>query len=138
MKKRNLEAGSMNKKEYVLETTQEKREEMKARGIDEDAIPAVGKHRFRRVSPDRVAKRHEQKIKITMFIDADVLDYFRARAEQQNAAPYQTQINAELRRVMEQDKTATADKQSAQIAEMRRALLNDEEFLQELKQKLAA
>ena len=33
-------------REYVLETTQEEYDEMKARGIDEEAIPSVGKTYF--------------------------------------------------------------------------------------------
>ncbi len=41
------------------------------------------------------------KVRITMFIDADVLEHFKHRATQPNAAPYQTQINNELRSIME-------------------------------------
>ncbi len=46
------------------------------------------------------------KVKISLYIDADILEYFRARAEKEHAAPYQTQINNELRRIMENDSTA--------------------------------
>lgn len=41
------------------------------------------------------------KVRVTMYIDADVLEYFKERAAQPNAAPYQTQINSELRTIME-------------------------------------
>ena len=41
------------------------------------------------------------EVKISMYLDSDILEYFRTRAEQPNAAPYQTQINNELRKVME-------------------------------------
>ena len=88
-------------REYVLEMTQEKYDEMKARGIDEDAIPSVGKHVFRRRT--RKIDPREAKIKMTMFIDYDVLQHFKNRADSPNAAPYQTQINQELRAVMERD-----------------------------------
>ena len=123
----------MSNKEYVVETAEEKRREMKARGIDDDAIPSVGKRRFRRVAPERVARRHEQKIEITMFVDADILDYFKSRAEQFDAAPYQTQINDELRRVMEADHQAATN-----ATDLTAEILNNESFLRALKQKLAA
>lgn len=41
------------------------------------------------------------KVRVTMYLDADVLEYFKGRAAQPNAAPYQTQINSELRALME-------------------------------------
>lgn len=41
------------------------------------------------------------KTQITIKIDLDVLNYFKERASEPNAAPYQTQINNELRAVME-------------------------------------
>ena len=64
--------------------------------------------RFRRVAPDRVAKPQDMrpsntKVRVTMYLDLDVLNYFKERAAAANAAPYQTQINSELRRIMEQN-----------------------------------
>ena len=69
------------------------------------------------------------KVKISMYLDADILQYFRARAESPDAAPYQTQINNELRRVMENDSRETAN--------IEKDILNNEEFLRALKEKLA-
>lgn len=62
--------------------------------------------RFRRVTPERVASQEDlrpskTKVKVTMYLDLDVLDYFKERARRPNAAPYQTQINHELRAMME-------------------------------------
>jgi len=68
------------------------------------------------------------KVKISMYIDADILEYFRRRAESPNAAPYQTQINNELRRIMEDD--------SREIQSIENDILNNEEFLRALKAKL--
>lgn len=45
------------------------------------------------------------KFRITMFLDADILNYFKARAARPHAAPYQTQINETPREVMEQETT---------------------------------
>jgi uncharacterized protein (DUF4415 family) len=63
-----------------------------------------------------------------MCLDADILEYFRKRAEPPHAAPYQTQINNELRKIMETD--------SQEKASVENGLLNNEEFLRALKEKL--
>jgi uncharacterized protein (DUF4415 family) len=41
------------------------------------------------------------KTRITIRIDDDILDWFRAQADQAGGASYQTMINDALRRVME-------------------------------------
>jgi uncharacterized protein (DUF4415 family) len=55
----------------------------------------------RHVTQAGEVKLSDCKVRVTMYLDADVLEYFKDRAARPNAAPYQTQINAELRRVME-------------------------------------
>jgi len=55
----------------------------------------------RHVTEPSEVKLSDCKVRVTIYLDADVLEYFKDRAAQPNAAPYQTQINAELRRVME-------------------------------------
>lgn len=70
-----------------------------------DRAQAAG---LRRISRRHIAqpgelKLADAKVKITMYLDADVLEYFKERAAQPNAAPYQTQINNELRAVMGRD-----------------------------------
>jgi uncharacterized protein (DUF4415 family) len=69
--------------------------------------------RARRAGLKRIPRRHltapgevtlrDCKVRVTMYLDADVLQYFKERAEQPNAAPYQTQINNELRALMERN-----------------------------------
>jgi uncharacterized protein (DUF4415 family) len=68
------------------------------------------------------------KVKISMYLDADIVQYFRTRADVPNAAPYQTQINNELRRIMKND--------SREIQSIEDDILNNEEFLRALKAKL--
>jgi uncharacterized protein (DUF4415 family) len=119
-------------KERILETTQEKYDEMKARGIDEDAIPSVGKHIFRR--RNRTINPREAKIKMTMFIDGDVLQHFKKRAETSNAAPYQTQINQELRAIMERDLANEQEK----LDEVAEKLVNNPKFLNAISERLKA
>ncbi len=46
------------------------------------------------------------KVQITMKLDLDVLNYFKERATEPNSAPYQTQINSELRAIMEKNEKA--------------------------------
>jgi uncharacterized protein (DUF4415 family) len=68
------------------------------------------------------------KVKVSMYIDSDILAYFRQRAEQPNAAPYQTQINNELRKIMEADSIGKTS--------LDKNILEDKEFLKALKEKL--
>ena len=49
--------------------------------------------------PDQLA-RHT-KVRITIFLDLDILDFFKSRAAKRGKAPYQTQINQALREYME-------------------------------------
>lgn len=71
------------------------------------------------------------KVRITINLDADVLEYFKKRAESSNSAPYQTQINAELRKIMESDSPESLDTTA-------RSLLEDQNFISALKDKLKA
>ena len=88
--------------------------------------------RMRRVPPD---KRHRVsqgetalrncKVRVTMYLDADVVEYFKRRAAGLNAAPYQTQINSALRRFL-----------SAGAAEDHSHLLQDERFLEAVAERV--
>lgn len=53
------------------------------------------------------------KVRVTMFLDLDVLEFFKKRAERPGTPAYQTQINLELRRVMESFGSNGADPVSA-------------------------
>lgn len=113
-------------KEFVFEMTQEEYDKGLAKGWDEDDMLPVGKHTFRR---SRFAEKLKgKKVKVSIYLDSDVVEYFRKRAEQPNAAPYQTQINSELRKVMDNDSLDTAS--------VERDMLNDKKFLKALKKKL--
>lgn len=63
-------------------------------------------------------KLSDCKVRVTMYLDADVLEYFKHRAAQPYAAPYQTQINHELRSLMEGDARAA-----------HQSLIDDEQFI---------
>lgn len=51
---------------------------------------------FRGLPPKNERARHT-KVRITMFLDQDVLQFFKAQAAAPGAPPYQTQINRALR-----------------------------------------
>jgi len=59
--------------------------------------------------PGATTDPRKTKIRVTLYLDKDVLNYFKERAAQPNAAPYQTQINQELRTVMERDAAPALD-----------------------------
>lgn len=122
----------MQNKEVILEVTEEQYAEMKAKGIDEDAILKPGKHIFKRVSPEKVINRKDAKMRINICLDAEIVHHFRKRAESPHSAPYQTQINNELRAIMERDLA----QEKTEIDATAKKLLEDDEFLKALSEKL--
>ena len=113
-------------KEFVYEMTQKEYDEGLTKGWDADDMLSVGKHTFRRSR--FITKRKDSKTKISLYIDGDILEYFRQRAESPNSAPYQTQINNELRCIMKADTNGKA--------KLEPSILEDTEFLRALKDKL--
>jgi uncharacterized protein (DUF4415 family) len=110
--------------EGYFEVTEAEYRASLAKGLDEESLLKPGRHKFirggfKKMHPDYDPKT--AKVKISMYLDQDILNFFRARAAEPHAAPYQTQINQALREFMER---------SASIATIRRAaLLEDEEFI---------
>lgn len=56
---------------------------------------------FWKYMPPRDQLARHTKERITIFIDLDILNFFRARAAKRGQPPYQTQINQALREYME-------------------------------------
>lgn len=110
--------------DYVV--TEEQYQEQLASGLSEDEVMKPGTYKVRR-NPWAAKLKNTSKIKVSIYLDSDVVHYFRGRADQPNAAPYQTQINNELRKVMEAN---------PEISSVEKSLLNDKKFLKELKKKL--
>jgi len=84
-------------------TAADYRKELKAGVSVRDAVKP-GRHLFKRsnrqIAPEAFEQRNT-KIKVNMYLDADVVEFFKQRAADPNAAPYQTQINAALREYVE-------------------------------------
>ncbi len=112
--------------DYVV--TEEDYQADLASGLTEEKLMKPGVYKVRR-SPWAKRLKDAKKVKVSIYLDDEVVTYFRQRAEQPNAAPYQTQINNELRRVME---TGSTDVRSLEAD-----LLNNKAFLKALKEKLA-
>jgi uncharacterized protein (DUF4415 family) len=104
-------------KEYeYLETSPE----MKARGLRRISRPTFLE------DPSR-----EYKSRITIYLDADIVDYYKAVAEREGKG-YQTLINLSLRRLIDGENELSG-KQS-----FKAELLKDKKFLEKLKTALAA
>ncbi len=119
--------------EVYLDVTEEQYQAMRAEGIEEDALLEPGRHKFvrglfKKMHPDYEPKK--AKVRISIYLDADVLAWFRARAEKSNAAPYQTQINNELRALMEKETTGeTSSKKASRPPVDIAALLDNPQFI---------
>ena len=87
-------------------------------------VPRDKRHR---VSGGEAALR-SCKVRVTMYLDADVVEYFKRRAAEPNAAPYQTQINHALRRFVAEGSSADAYSH----------LIQDERFLEAVAERVRA
>ena len=119
-------------KELTYTVTEEDYQKDLAKGWTDDDTLKPGTYKVRRsrfVTKPGDTSLSNCKVKVSMYLDADILEYFRQRAAPPHAAPYQTQINHELRRVMEND--------SPDGVSLEKDILNNEEFLRALKEKLA-
>ena len=65
-----------------------------------DFSKAVRSEFWKDMPPHDQLARHTKE-RITIFIDLDILNFFRARATKRGKPPYQTQINQALREYME-------------------------------------
>lgn len=114
-------------KEMVFVQTEEEYRKGLAKGWTDEDMLRPGTYKVRR-SPWAAKLKNSNKVKVSIYLDKVVVQYFRDRAKEPNAAPYQTQINNELRKVMENG--------SADTATVERDILNDKKFLKALKRKL--
>lgn len=98
-----------------------------AKGWTDEDMLRPGTYKVRR-SPWAEKLSKAKKVKVSIYLDGDVVEHFRLRSEQPNAAPYQTQINNELRKIVE---NGSDDSKSVE-----NDILNNETFLKALKERL--
>ena len=72
------------------------------------------------------------KVRITITLDQDLVEHFKAEAAKPGALPYQTQINQTLRKAV-----AGEELRPEQTESMKSALLKDPDFLREVAHRLA-
>lgn len=72
-------------------------------------------------------KPSRARVRITISLDSDVVDFFKQAASKRGALPYQTQINQALREAMEQ---SSADR-------LKSALLKDKAFIRSLAREIS-
>ncbi len=118
---------STTDKEFEVEYTEADIQEMRENGYSEDELPSVGKHIFRRAR--HIVPRKEQKLKVTIMLDADVVDFYKEQAAEAGNLPYQTQINRQLRKAMEKTKNP-----NSQVVTLE--MLENPTFLAELATRL--
>ena len=112
-------------KECVIEIKPEDYERDLASGIPEDELLRPGKHKFRRVPPERLATKEDLhpsniKVEFQMKLDLDVLKHFQKRAESEEIEALQLLLNENLRAVMESEQ---------ELEEVENKLLKDKRFI---------
>ena len=73
------------------------------------------------------------KVGIHIKLDADIIEFFKARATEPNAAPYQTQINTALREIVDNRAAQTSPRLVEAIAGR---LLHDPTFIKSVRSKM--
>jgi uncharacterized protein (DUF4415 family) len=109
-------------KTFESEYTEADIDEMRQQGVEEEYLPSVGKHTFRRAR--HITPRREQKLKVTILLDADLIDFYKEQAAKLGNLPYQTQINQELRKAMENAKKPPSEVVTIEMLENPQFLAN--------------
>ena len=130
----------LSTKHIIVDVSEAEHHADLARGLQEDEVLKPGRHTFRRGG---FLTRHGHKsgqatapvkVRISINLDLDILNYFKQRATQPNAAPYQTQINNTLREVMERQQTADSSRLSPHAT----VLLSDRRFIEAVAKRVKA
>lgn len=72
------------------------------------------------------------KVRITIALDKEVVDYFKSEARHPGAFPYQTQINQALRKIIDKWHSIGRDN----IEELKTELLHDSVFIRQLAKEI--
>lgn len=71
-------------------------------------VRVIPKNRRTEMAPE-ARQPHNIKVRTNIHLDLDVINFFKQRAKAPGALPYQTQINAELRRAMVERRSDDVD-----------------------------
>ena len=94
--------------EIIIEISDDESRLERSDGLDADEVLLAGVHTFRRggflsrhgIDPEQMPR--PIKVRVTLDLDLDVVTYYRQRAAQPYQGSYQNEINATLRKMMEQ------------------------------------
>jgi len=111
--------------EVIIRIKQEDYEQDLAAEIPEDELLKPGKHKFRRIPPERRAKKEDLhpsniKVEFQMKLDSDILKHFQAQTENEEIESLQILLNETLRALMEEE---------IKLKEVENKLLNDKKFI---------
>ncbi len=87
----------INERIIEIEVTAEDLEIMRADGVSESELPALGIKKYR-------PSRHIFKDKVMVLLDADIVEHFKDTTHKEDKEIYQTNINQTLRQVIESEK----------------------------------
>ncbi len=123
---------SEQQKEYILEVTEEDYQKGLEKGWTDDDMLPVGKHKFRRVPPERRATKEDlhpsnTKVEFQMKLDLDILRHFEKSSENEEIKALQLLLNEKLRAVMESE---------LKLEEVENKLLNDKNFIAALAEQV--
>ncbi len=104
---------------------------MKECGFDKEAIPPFGRHIFR--LRNRKINPRDAKIKLTFYIEGDVLQHFRQRADG-DSEKFEKSLNKALRNAMEE----TLIDEEKSLNEVAEKLVNNSKFINAVSEKLKA
>jgi uncharacterized protein (DUF4415 family) len=91
-------------------------------------VPAKQRHDARPGATDL----RNVEVGIHIKLDADIVEFFKARAAEPNAAPYQTQINTALREIVDNRTSQTPPRLVEAVAGQ---LLRDPAFIESVRSK---
>ena len=68
----------------------------------------VPRNQMQIADKENMNPRHT-KVRVNIYLDQDIVQHFKERAAKPNSQPYQTQINAELRRIIDEQPQTSGD-----------------------------
>lgn len=116
--------------EFTITISEERYRAQKQRGLTDEETMKPGTYRavrggFLKRHPELLATQRTPKIRVTMFLDQDVIEAFKRAAAVENALPYQTQINLALRKYLEGQTLSLSLSDTATIQTLARAIAEE-------------
>lgn len=135
-----MKKSSLKKKEgkSFTVTKADQRREIEE-GVEEEFTLKPGRHIFapaRQLATPSESSPRQAKVRITMYLDADILEHFKQRARHPHAAPYQKQINDTLREAVGSQEKSSASKSKIEV-NTADALLQDKGFIEAVAQSIS-